>query len=85
MQGSFNGFAADTQRAYQQLRQEFQGEKRASLTVLNELLEIAFDLERIVAARPTAGDGEALTRWADGIHVESRKVQSALLRLPRRR
>src|SRR5205085_4318017 len=75
-----NSFAADTQRACQQLRQEFQGEKRAGLSVLNELLEIAFDLERIVAARPASGDGEALTRWADGIGVESRKVQAALLR-----
>ena len=80
MQGSFNSFAADTQRAYQQLRQEFQGEKRAGLTALNELLEIAFDLERIVAARPASADGDALARWADGIEVESRKVQAALLR-----
>src|SRR4051794_18421589 len=50
LKGSFNTFAADTQRAYQQLRQEIHGEKRASLTLLNELLEIAQDLESIVAA-----------------------------------
>src|SRR3989442_1308086 len=30
MQGNFNTFAAETQRAYQQLRQDIQGEKRAS-------------------------------------------------------
>ena len=44
------------------------------------MLEIAFDLERIVAARPASADGDALARWADGIDVESRKVQAALLR-----
>src|SRR6266481_2244460 len=52
VQASFNSFAANTQRAYQQLRQEFQGEKRISLALLNELLEIALDLQHIVTARP---------------------------------
>src|SRR5262245_3313297 len=52
LQGSFNSFAADTQRAYQQLRQEIHGEKRVSLALLNELLEIGLDLEQIVGARP---------------------------------
>jgi hypothetical protein len=52
VQASFNSFAADTQKAYQQLRQEFHGEKRISIALLNELIEIAFDLQRIVAARP---------------------------------
>ena len=81
---SFNSFAADTQRAYQQLRQEVHGEKRVSLVLLNELMEIGFDLEQIVAARPAlmmAGEqGEAAARWADAIEVESRKVNAALLR-----
>lgn len=80
LRGSFNSFAADTQRAFQQLRQELHGEKRAGLALLNELLEIGFDLEHIVAARPQPGDGEALARWADAVEVESRKVQAALLR-----
>src|ERR1043165_2490699 len=31
LKGSFNSFAADTQRAYQQLRQEQVGEKKVSL------------------------------------------------------
>jgi hypothetical protein len=52
VQASFNSFAADTQRAYQQLRQEFHGEKRVSLALLNELVEIAFDMQHIVSARP---------------------------------
>jgi molecular chaperone GrpE (heat shock protein) len=77
---SFNSFAADTQRAYQQLRQETHGEKRVSLALLNELLEIGQDLEGIVAARPPLDDPEALRRWAEAIEVESRKVQAALLR-----
>src|SRR6266404_3786113 len=61
---SFNSFAADTQRAYQQLRQETHGEKRVSLALLNELLEVGQDLEHIVAARPALDDREALERWA---------------------
>src|SRR5262249_33530579 len=80
IQASFNSFAGDTQRAYQQLRQEIHGEKRVSLTLLNELLEINQDLEHIVAARPKTEDAEAMARWADSVEVESRKVQAALLR-----
>ena len=77
---SFNSFAADTQRAYQQLRQETHGEKRVSMALLNELLEVGQDLEHIAAARPPLDDRAALERWAEAIEVESRKVQAALLR-----
>jgi molecular chaperone GrpE (heat shock protein) len=77
---SFNSFAADTQRAYQQLRQEIHGEKRISLALLNELLEVGQDLEGIVGARPEAGDAEAVASWMEAIEVEHRKVQSALAR-----
>jgi molecular chaperone GrpE (heat shock protein) len=84
IQASFNSFAGDTQRAYQQLRQEIHGEKRISLVLLNELMEIGLDLEQIVAARPKAplpgDDGAAQTRWADGVEVEARKVAAALVR-----
>ena len=80
LQANFNSFVGDTQRAYQQLRQELHGEKRVSLALLNELLEVGFDLEQIVKARPAPDDAEALTRWADALDVESRKVQAALLR-----
>src|SRR5438445_940258 len=51
LQAGFNTFAGDTQRAYQHLRQEIQGEKRVALVLLNELMEVGFDLEQIVAAR----------------------------------
>jgi molecular chaperone GrpE (heat shock protein) len=82
IQSSFNSFAADTQRAYQSLRQEIHGEKRVSLALLNELLDLGIDLEHIVASRPQVrleGEaGEALARWADAIEVECRKVQDAL-------
>ena len=44
IQASFNSFAADTQRAYQSLRQEVHGEKRVSMALLNELLELSLDL-----------------------------------------
>src|SRR5262249_18356998 len=58
LQTTFNSFAADTQRAYQQLRQEIHGEKRVSVALLNELMEVGYDLERIVAARPKPDDAE---------------------------
>jgi molecular chaperone GrpE (heat shock protein) len=80
IQGGFNSFAADTQRAYQQLRQELHGEKRVGLALLNELLEVAMDLQHISAARPAAGDAEALGRWGDSVEVQSRKVLAALQR-----
>jgi hypothetical protein len=80
MQRSFDSFAGATQRAYQQLRQEVHGEKRVSLALLNELLELGTDLQHIVASRPTVNDSEAVARWADAVEVESRKVQAALLR-----
>jgi hypothetical protein len=80
LKSSFDSFAAVTQRAYQQMRQELHGEKRVSLALLNELLELGQDLEGIVAARPPLDDVEALKRWAEAIEVESRKVQAALLR-----
>lgn len=77
---SFNSFAADTQRAYQQLRQELHGEKRLSLALLNELLEIGQDLLHITESRPPASNEEAVGRWAEAIEVESRKVQAMLAR-----
>ena len=80
LKSSFNSFAADTQRAYQQLRQEIHGEKRISMALLNELLDLGIELEHIVAQRPALGDPEAVARWAEAIEVESRKVQAALKR-----
>jgi molecular chaperone GrpE (heat shock protein) len=77
---SFNSFAADTQRAYQQLRQETHGEKRVSLALLNEIIETAHDLKAIVAARPALDDLDAIKRWIEAVEVESRKVDAALLR-----
>src|SRR3989442_10729972 len=50
LQGSFNSFAAETQKAYQSLRQELNGEKKVSLVLLNEMLEMAHDLQQIVEA-----------------------------------
>jgi len=86
LQANFNNFAADTQKAYQQMRKEFHGEKRASLALLNDLLEIGQDLEQVAASRPAIDASlgeqglEALRRWADAVEVQNRKVQAALLR-----
>jgi hypothetical protein len=94
LQTSFNSFAADTQRAYQQLRQELHGEKRASLALLNELLDIGFDLERLAAswlehvvpARPATDNAAvsawigAVEGWAEAVQVETRRVRDMLQR-----
>jgi hypothetical protein len=80
LQTGFNSFAADTQRAYQELRKDVQGEKKFSLGLLNELLEFGQDLEHITASRPPLDHKDALLRWIEAIEVESRKVQAALLR-----
>ena len=83
---SYNTFAGDIQKAFQQMRKEFHGEKRASLALLNELLEIGLDMEQVTAARPKIAEGmtaeevQAVVRWADAVEVQSRKVQAALLR-----
>src|SRR5262249_4722284 len=95
VQTSFNSFAAETQRAYQQLRQEFQGEKRAGLAVLNELSDIGSDLERrvdgwlnpVAPGRPASDKPEAVAAWikavegwAEAVQVEARRVREALQR-----
>jgi molecular chaperone GrpE (heat shock protein) len=80
LRDSFNSFAAATQRAYQQLRQEIQGEKKVSLNLLNEMLENCLDLHRIAQARPALDDAEAVTRWAEAVEIESRKLFAGLER-----
>ncbi len=84
LQSSFNTFAADTQKAYQQLKQDVQGEKRFSLALLNELLDLAIELDHIVGARPPllqqGPDAEALTRWFHAVEIQNRKVQDAVKR-----
>lgn len=81
LQSSFNSFAADTQKAYQQLRQDVLGEKKFSLALLNELLDLAIELEHILTARPPAPTGpgaEAWGRWVVALEVQNRKVQETL-------
>jgi len=80
LEQSFNKFAAETHKAYQNLRQETQGEKRFSLALLNELLDIHTEMEHIIAQRPALDDAAAMTSWADAVAVQSRKVKDAVLR-----
>lgn len=91
VQASFNSFAADTQRAYQQLRQEVHGDKRVSLILLNELIDIGFNMERLVTSwrdhvasvadrGPVAAWSTAVEGWAEAVQVEARRIQDALRR-----
>jgi molecular chaperone GrpE (heat shock protein) len=82
LQTSFNTFAAETQKAYQQLRQDTVGEKKFSLGLLNELLDLAIELDHIVAAQPAVNgaglEAEALRGWIEAVAIQNRKVQEAL-------
>jgi len=82
LQSSFNAFAADTQKAFQNLRNEIHGEKRFSLSLLNELLDLAIELDHIVGSRPKItwhGDEvNAVNRYIDSIEVQNRKIQESL-------
>ncbi len=82
LQNSFNTFAAETQKAYQQMRQEMVGEKKFNLTLLNELLDLAIELDHIVTSRPAVPAArvelEPIERWMAAIEIQNRKVQEAL-------
>jgi hypothetical protein len=79
LQVSFGQFVQDSTRAYQQLRAELHAEKRVSLTLQNELLEVALDLARIMSARPVS-DGPAHDAWGESVAVLTRKVEAMLAR-----
>jgi hypothetical protein len=78
LKSSFDGFAAATQRAYQDLRKETVGEKKFSMDLLMLLLEISQELEEILAHQPPLDDPEAVARWVETLKVESRKVGDAV-------
>jgi molecular chaperone GrpE (heat shock protein) len=78
MQGSFNSFAGDTQKAYQQLRQDILGEKKFSLMLLNVILDLGIDMNHILDSRPThipgGPEGEELRGWLKSLEVQNRKI-----------
>ena len=78
LQSSFNTFAGDTQKAYQQLRQDVQGEKRFSLTLLNVILDLGIEMNHILESKPKhlpAGpEGEAIANWLKSLDVQNRKL-----------
>src|SRR5919201_2391774 len=78
---NFSSFVTETTKAYQSMRQELHGEKRHALALQTELLEVALDLARIVAARPAENDAKAFPAWAESVAVLSRKVEAMLVRL----
>jgi molecular chaperone GrpE (heat shock protein) len=80
MKASFNKFAADTHEEYQRLRQQVNGEKKLAVALLNELMEVNFDLVHILAVRPAPEDTAAVARWIEAVEVQSRKVEASLLR-----
>lgn len=80
LQGGFDNFARATQTAYQSLRQELNAEKRISLALLNELLELGQELEQITRNKPNVDNREAVLKWMESLDVQHRKLQAALTR-----
>src|SRR5947207_15366179 len=82
LQSSFNSFASDTQKAFQNLRNEIHGEKRFSMALLNELLDLAIELDHVVVSRPKItwhGDElDAVNGYMESIEGQKRKIQDAL-------
>lgn len=78
LQTSFNSFAGDTQKAYQQLRQDILGEKKFSLMLLNVLLDLGIEMNHILDSKPkhlpTGEKGEALEAWLKSLEVQNRKI-----------
>lgn len=78
LQSSFNSFAGDTQKAYQQLRQDILGEKKFSLMLLNVLLDLGIEMNHILESKPRhlpAGpEAEALQAWIKSLEVQNRKI-----------
>ncbi len=78
LQTSFNSFAGDTQKAYQQLRQDILGEKKFSLMLLNVLLDLGIEMNHILESKPkhlpTGEKGEALEAWLKSLEVQNRKI-----------
>jgi molecular chaperone GrpE (heat shock protein) len=78
LQSSFNTFAGDTQKAYQQLRQDVLGEKKFSLTLLNVILDQGIEMNHILESKPKkwpdGSDGEALKNWLTALEVQNRKI-----------
>jgi molecular chaperone GrpE (heat shock protein) len=84
LQARFDRFAADTQQAYQRLRDELTGEKRHSLALLNSLVDVALDLQRIAVARPEIEESTA-SAWAEGVSVAARRADAVLAQFGVRR
>ncbi|HZZ77850.1 MAG TPA: hypothetical protein VFE62_04995, partial [Gemmataceae bacterium] len=78
LQSSFNSFAGDTQKAYQQLRQDVLGEKKFSLTLLNTILDLGIEMNHILDCRPRhippGPEGDALRSWIQSLDVQNRKI-----------
>ena len=75
---SFNQHAAESHKAFQQLKQETVGEKKFSMDLLMLLLEIHQDLQRIMEQKPKPEEPEAVSGWMEAVAVETRKVEAAV-------
>jgi hypothetical protein len=77
LQARFDQFAADTQQAYQRLRDELTGEKRNGVALLNALVDLSLDLQKVAAARPRTEDTTSAA-WGDAVAVTARRAEAVL-------
>ena len=75
---SFNQHAAESHKAFQQLKQETVGEKKFSMDLLMLLLEIHQDLQHIMEQKPKPEEPEGVSGWMEAVAVETRKVEAAV-------
>jgi hypothetical protein len=78
LQARFGQFTVDTHQAYQRLRDELTGEKRYSLALLNSLVDVALDLQKVAAARQPIDDTSPTAGWAEGVGVAARRAEAVL-------
>jgi len=80
LQGRFTQFILETQQAYQRLRDEFHAEKQLSLALLNSLVDLNLDLQRIEQSRPKLeATPQEIARWSEGFAIAARRAESTLV------
>lgn len=80
--GGYRKLTQEVQAAFQRLRDEQTGEKRANLALLAELIERARDLDRLAKSVPAAVAAvPEVARWAEAVAVAARASDAGLARL----
>lgn len=81
-QGRFAQFALETQQAYQRLRDELNADKRLSVALLNSLVDLNLDLQRIEQSRPSSeATPQSFAQWSEAFAIAARRAEATLVQL----